>query len=207
MQIIKAGYEIMDPLDGRAILQKIEKIGRVCYKSEDKITENSCEKFVAGLIKRGHEAMLEHFSFSVKFIVDRGVSHELVRHRVASFAQESTRYCNYGKSGEVTFIKPFFFTPNTVEYDAWEMDVRTAEGAYLDLLDYGVTPQEARAVLPNSLKTEVVMTANLREWRHFFKLRAVGVTGAPHPQMMEVTVPLLKELQEIIPVVFEDLKV
>jgi len=211
MQIIKAGYEIMDPLDGRAILQKIEKVGRVCYKSEDKITEDSCERFVAGLIKRGHEAMLEHFSFSIKFIVDRGVSHELVRHRVASFAQESTRYCNYGKSGEVVFIKPDalyddFEDPHG-NYDTWCRSMSRAEKDYLYLLQNGATPQEARAVLPNSLKTEVVMTANLREWRHFFKLRAVGVTGAPHPQMLEVTVPLLKELQELIPIVFDDLKV
>ena len=106
MKIVKAGYEILDNLDGEAILKKIERIARVCYKSEDKITEGSAEKMVASLIKRGHEAMLEHYSFSVKFICDRGVSHELVRHRVASFAQESTRYCNYGHEGEITVIFP-----------------------------------------------------------------------------------------------------
>lgn len=205
MQIVKAGYEILDPLNGEEILKKIERVARVCYKSEDLIGEGTAERMVRSLIKRGHEAMLEHFSFSVKFTVDRGVSHEIVRHRVASFAQESTRYCNYGKSGEVTFIKPCFWDENSLEMDLWLDNCMMAEKDYLKLLEMGRTPQEARAVLPNSLKTEIVMTANLREWRHFLKLRAVGTTGKPHPQMSEVAVPLLKELQEKVPVVFEDL--
>lgn len=211
MKIVKAGYEILDNLDGEAILKKIERIARVCYKSEDKITEGSAEKMVASLIKRGHEAMLEHYSFSVKFICDRGVSHELVRHRVASFAQESTRYCNYGHEGEITVIFPFFFdtgmgtASNSLVYEEWKHSCEVAERKYISLLDKGATPQEARSVLPNSLKTEVVMTANLREWRHFFKLRAVGITGAPHLQMREVAVPLLKELRERVPIIFDDL--
>ena len=206
MRIVEAGYEIIDPLNGEEILKKIEKVARVCYKSEDKICEGSAERMVKALIARGHEAMLEHFSFSVKFTVDRGVSHEIVRHRVASFAQESTRYCNYGKSGEVVFIRPCFFDWAT-GMDKWVESCLEAEKAYIELLEVGRTPQEARAVLPNSLKTEVVMTANLREWRHFFKLRAVGTTGKPHPQMLEVTVPLLNELKKVIPVVFDDLVV
>lgn len=209
MQIIKAGYEIIDTLNGAEILKKIEKVARVCYKSEDKIGEGTAEKMVRALIKSNHLAMLEHFSFSVKFIVDRGVSHEIVRHRVASFAQESTRYCNYGKSGEVVFIEPLFWEPDysyVSAYDCWVEACSIAEKVYLDLLEKGATPQEARAVLPNSLKTEVVMTANLREWRHFFSLRACGSTGKPHPQMLEVAVPLLKELKELIPVVFDDLE-
>lgn len=205
MQIVQAGYEILDPLNGEEILKKIERIARVCYKSEDLIGEGTAERMVRALIKRGHEAMLEHFSFSVKFIVDRGVSHEIVRHRVASFAQESTRYCNYGKSGNVAFIRPCFFEEDTPEMDNWLDSCMRAESAYLYQLNKGRTPQEARAVLPTSLKTELVMTANLREWRHFFKLRAVGTTGKPHPQMIEVAVPLLKELQERVPVIFEDL--
>ena len=225
MQIVKAGYEILDPLNGEEILKKIERVARVCYKSEDLIGEGTAERMVRSLIKRGHEAMLEHFSFSVKFVVDRGVSHEIVRHRVASFAQESTRYCNYGnKGGEITVIKPCYLEDVDVDYvDAygevyleplegkesqlkhWVTSCRQAEKNYLGMLADGATPQEARAVLPNSLKTEIVMTANLREWRHFLKLRAVGTTGKPHPQMSEVAVPLLKELQEKIPVVFEDL--
>lgn len=207
MRVVKAGYEILDELNGVEILKKIERVARVCYKSEDKITEGSAEKMVKALIKRGHEAMLEHYSFSVKFIVDRGVSHEIVRHRVASFAQESTRYCNYGKSGDVVFIKPLFWENGSIEYNEWASACEMAESYYLSLLELKATPQEARSVLPNSLKTEVVMTANLREWRHFFKLRAVGVTGAPHPQMREVAIPLLKELQEKVPVIFDDLVV
>lgn len=205
MKIIKAGYEIMDPLNGEEILKKIERVARVCYKSEDKITAGSAEKMVRALIRSGHEAMLEHFSFSVKFTVDRGVSHELVRHRVASFAQESTRYCNYSKSGEITFIKPLFWDEGDVEYFSWRGACEVAEYEYCKLLNSGATPQEARSVLPNSLKTEVVMTANLREWRHFFKLRALGTTGKPHPQMVEVALPLLEECKKLIPVVFDDL--
>lgn len=211
MQVIKAGYEIMDPLNGAEILKKIEKVARVCYKSEDKITDGSAEKMVRALIKSNHTAMLEHFSFSVKFIVDRGVSHEIVRHRVASFAQESTRYCNYGsKGGEITVIEPCYLGADVDnwnrKYTAWESACLEAEESYLLMLEVGSTPQEARAVLPTSLKTEIVMTANLREWRHFFSLRACGATGKPHPQMLEVAVPLLQELKELIPVVFDDLE-
>ena len=213
MQVVSAGYEILDTLNGEEILKKIERVARVCYKSEDKIGEGTAEKMVKALIKRGHEAMLEHFSFSVKFTVDRGVSHELVRHRVASFAQESTRYCNYGKSGEVVFIDPVVLgLDDKVDKDGytakyfWEHSMEVAETTYKNMLEAGATPQEARAVLPNSLKTEVVMTANLREWRHFFSLRACGTTGKPHPQMLEVAVPLLKEVKSFIPVVFDDLE-
>lgn len=216
MQIIKAGYEILDELNGFEILKKIERVARVCYKSEDKITEGSAEKMVKALVKSGHEAMLEHYSFSVKFICDRGVSHELVRHRIASFAQESTRYCNYGsKGGEITVIEPCYLLVDGVgvsvdnwseRYGAWVHSCEEAEKSYLRMLADGATPQEARAVLPNSLKTEIVVTANLREWRHFFKLRACGTTGKPHPQMLEVAVPLLKEIKSLIPVVFDDLE-
>ena len=205
MKIIKTGFEIMDPLNGEEILKKIERVARVCYKSEDKITAGSAEKMVRALIRSGHEAMLEHFSFSVKFIVDRGVSHELVRHRVASFAQESTRYCNYGHAGEITVIEPVGIKEVASKWVEWKSAMRLAEDHYMDLLEKGATPQEARSVLPNSLKTEVVMTANLREWRHFFKLRALGTTGKPHPQMVEVALPLLEECKRMIPVVFDDL--
>lgn len=207
MQIIDAGYEILDGINGQKVLKKIEKIARLCYKSEDKITEGSAEKMVKALISRGHEAMLEHFSFSVKFTVDRGVSHEIVRHRIASYAQESTRYCNYGKADSITVIRPCYFKENTPEMDNWAESCIKAEKVYMKLLEKGATPQEARAVLPNSLKTEIVVTMNLRQWRHFFKLRAVGVTGAPHPQMLEVSVPLLEEVKSLIPIVFDDLEV
>lgn len=209
MRVVKAGYEILDELNGSEILKKIEKVARVCYKSEDKITEGSAEKMVRALVKSKHEAMLEHFSFSVKFICDRGVSHEIVRHRVASFAQESTRYCNYSKEGfggEIACIKPFYLVEGTQKYEEWVYLCKRAEQSYFYLLNSGCTPQEARAVLPNSLKTEIVVTANLREWRHFFNLRACGATGKPHPQMLEVAVPLLKEIKSLIPVIFDDLE-
>jgi thymidylate synthase (FAD) len=202
MKIIKAGYEIMDELNGEAILKKIELCGRVCYKSEEKITQGSAERFVRGIIKNGHESVLEHVSFSVRFIVDRGVSHELVRHRIASFSQESTRYCNYGHLEEITIIEPTYWNPSQPEYEAWRRGCEETEIAYMGLLVRGATPQEARSVLPNSLKTEVIMTANLREWRHFLRLRT---SKAAHPQMREVTIPLLQDLKTRIPVVFEDI--
>ena len=207
MQIVQAGYEILDDLNGDEILKKIEQVARVCYKSEDKICEGSAARLVKALVKSQHEAMLEHYSFSVKFTCDRGVSHEIVRHRVASFAQESTRYCNYGTAGgEVTFIRPCFFDEDSADMDNWVDSCMYAEKSYLNYLKEGRSPQEARAVLPNSLKTEVVMTANLREWKHFFSLRACGSTGIPHPQMLEVAVPLLIEVKSMIPVVFDDLE-
>lgn len=207
MRIIAPSTEILTPLDGDAILRHLELCGRVCYKSENRITPESAENFVRGIIARKHEAVLEHFSFSVRFIVDRGVSHEIVRHRLASYCQESTRYCNYSGDrfgNEITVIKPCFLFEGTNGYKKWAEACETAEREYFTLLDWGCTPQEARAVLPNSLKTELIMTANLREWRHFFKLRT---SPAAHPQMYEVTIPLLKEVQEKIPVIFEDLEV
>ena len=207
MKIINASTEILTPITGDEI-QRIEYAGRTCYKSEDKITDDSAKKFVENLIKRGHEAMLEHSSLSVKFICDRGVSHELVRHRLASFAQESTRYCNYSQDkfgNELTFIKPIFLEEGSDSYKYWENAMVDAENCYFSMLDFGCTPQEARSVLPNSIKTEIVMTANYREWRHFFWLRAAHKTGPAHPQMEELTVPLLYEVSGLIPVVFDDI--
>lgn len=207
MKTIKAGYEILTPITGEE-LKLIEIVGRTCYKSEDKITDDSAKKFVQMLIDRKHEAMLEHSSLTIKFICDRGVSHELVRHRLASFGQESTRYCNYSgdKFGkELTFISPCFFEFGSPGYHDWFVAMHNAEDSYMSLIENGATPQEARSVLPNSIKTEVVMTANYREWRHFFKLRAARATGPAHPQMEEITQPLLKELHERIPVIFDDI--
>ena len=209
MKIVKAGYEFITPIDGNVILERIEQIARVCYKSELKTKEGSAEKMVAALIKNGHEAMLEHCSFTVKFIVDRGISHEIVRHRMASYAQESTRYCNYIKEdfgSEITVIEPCYLEKDTMAYSLWNLACLNAEKAYFDLVDVGCTPEQARAVLPHSLKTEICVTMNLREWRHFFKLRAANKTGKAHPQMLEVTVPLLNELKSKIPVVFDDIK-
>lgn len=207
MKIISPSFEILTPLDGQTVLKHIELCGRVCYKSEDKITGTSAAAFVANIIKRGHEAVLEHFSVTVKFICDRGVSHELVRHRLASYCQESTRYCNYSKDGfggEITVIRPMFLAEGSTAMRHWVWACTQAEQSYFNMLTFGCMPQEARSVLPNSLKTEVVMTANLREWRHFFKLRTAP---AAHPQMRELTIPLLRRMQELVPVVFDDLEV
>lgn len=206
MKIIKPYAAICEPIDGHEILKKIERCGRVCYKSEDRITDNSAENFVANIIKRGHEAVLEHASVTVKFVVDRGVSHEIVRHRIASYCQESTRYCNYSKDSfgsEITIILPHYLTEDSTAYKIWKKSMSLSEAAYFLMLDVGCTPQEARAVLPNSLKTELVMTANLREWRTFFKLRT---HHSAHPQMVEVARPLLEQFKKVIPVVFDDIE-
>ena len=208
MKIIKAHAFIDSYMDGQEMIENIERIARTCYKSESKIDKNSAAKMISSLIKSGHESMLEHESVTVRFIVDRGVSHELVRHRLASFAQESTRYCNYSSdkfNSELTFIKPCFLDENTEGFKVWKGTMEMAEMIYKGLTRKGLTTEQARIVLPASLKTEVVMTANLREWRHFFKLRTVGTAGKPHPQMLEVTIPLLNEFKEQIPIVFDDL--
>lgn len=206
MKIIKPCVEFVTPVDGRSILKTLEICGRTCYKSENKITDNSAEKFVENIIKRGHEAVLEHCSITVRFICDRGISHELVRHRMASYCQESTRYCNYGKGkyeSEITVIEPCYFPQDTEEYGLWRHSCQEAEDCYMDMLGLGCSPQEARAVLPNSLKTEVVMTANMREWRHFLKLRC---SRAAHPQMRELAIELLRKLKDTVPVLFDDIE-
>jgi len=208
MKVISASTEILNPENFKDVEKYVEKIGRVCYKSEDLITDESANKFVKGIIKSGHETVIEHVSISVRFICDRGVSHELVRHRIASFSQESTRYCNYSKDkheNQITFIEPCFWERQTPHWYEWVDTMEKIEESYLRMIKNGAQPQQARAVLPNSLKTEIVMTCNLREWRHFFKLRALGTSGKPHPQMLELTIPLLKKFAELSPVVFGDL--
>lgn len=210
MQAIRAYTQIFNDFDGQKLIEKLEQVARTCYKSENKIKEGSANKMVAALIRSNHEAMLEHASITIKFVVDRGISHEIVRHRMASFAQESQRYCNYSKDEfgkEITFIIPDFLDYKSEGWNVWKNAMQEAEKAYFKMLELGFSPQEARAVLPNSTKTELVMTANLREWRHFFKLRAADATGAAHPQMKEVTIPLLAELKEMIPVIFDDIEV
>lgn len=205
MKIIKPSVEILTPVDGAAIMKHLEVCGRVCYKSEDKISDTSADTFLAGIIKRGHEAVVEHYSITVKFTCDRGVSHEIVRHRLASYCQESTRYCNYSKGdfgSEITVIEPLYFSDDSAGYRIWRRSCEAAENAYFDLLDLGCSPQEARAVLPNSLKTEVVMTADIREWRHFLRLRD---SLAAHPQMREVAHMLLLEFRRMMPILFGDI--
>lgn len=302
MKIVKPSHKILIP---ESPYKHIEKIGRICYKSEDAITDTSAEPFVQRLFNSGHHAMLEHFRFivevnymmytslsldkynkyirftddgryiisgssrglcdlykytdrvstkvaiahivnkivseydcqaifgdigkegvivdkymtvhrvikdfdelsdieynmhawySVHFVCDRGVTHEMVRHRDASFAQESTRYCNYSKGkydNEITVIEPLFWNPGAPKYNLWRLACEYSENMYLDLIKFGATPQEARSVLPNSLKTEIVITAQIYEWRHIFNLRVHGKTGAPHPQMKEVMEPVYNDM-------------
>ena len=210
MKTIKPYYQVLSEISGLQILKNIERAGRTCYKSEDLITNDRATSFVKMLLQKGHESVLEHEKISVLFICDRGVSHELVRHRLASFSQESTRYCDYAKdkfNNEITFIIPPFFEDDgdDVESDEaviWNTSMKNAENAYFNLIKLGWLPQQARSVLPNSLKTEIVITANLREWRLIFKQRT---STAAHPQMRELMCPLLNELKTLIPVAFDDI--
>lgn len=192
------------------LLRLIEKAGRVCYKSENAINgSESAERFIKGIISRGHEAVLEHGSITVKFICDRAISHELVRHRLAAYCQESTRYCCYAKEKfgkEITCIIPSQFINNTEceDFLYWKTVMEADEAFYMNCIEKGWTPQQARAVLPNSLKTEVYCTMDIREWRHFFKLRT---DKAAHPDMRYLATMTLNLFKEKFPLFFEDIEV
>ena len=209
MRIIDSKFIIESKIKSDEILKEIEIIGRTAYKSEKKISKNSAINFVKRLIRLKHFSVIEHYSITVRVICDRGISHEIVRHRIASYTQESTRYCNYSKGSfgrEITVIKPSFWDlsdpKDKQKYIIWKETLEEIENSYLKLLSLGATPQEARSVLPNSLKTEIVITMNLREWRHFFQLRT---TKKAHPQMNEIALPLLNELKKRIPIIFDDI--
>lgn len=197
MKIIKPEVYIENQ-EWSTILRRLELKGRICYKSEDRITEHSAGLFVKSLIQRGHLSVLEHVSVSVKFVSDRGISHEIVRHRIGAYSQESTRYCNFGN--EITVIEPVFF--NDDKRWRWRDGCSYSEEMYHTLLSQGASPQEARSVLPTSLKTELWVTYNLREWRHFFWMRTAK---AAHPQMRQVAIPLLLKFKELMPVIFADI--
>lgn len=205
MKVIQPSIEVLDQINGDEILKRIELIGRVCYKSEDKITTDSAKTFVSNILKSGHESVIEHEKISVRIICDRGVSHEIVRHRIASYSQESTRYCNYSKDkfgNELTVIKPLFWDEESDEYQLWYNTIKKIEETYNKMISRGIKPQEARSILPNSLKTEIVVTMNLREWRHFFRLRT---SMRAHPQMKEVADLILNEFKKEIPIIFDDI--
>lgn len=206
MKIIKPAVEFINKPDWEKAMKTIELCGRTCYKSEHRITDNSAKVFIKNLIKRGHEAVLEHFSFTVKFICDRGITHQIVRHRLSSFCQESTRYCRYDDDkfdNQISVIKPCFFEPGDNFYELWKQSCEQSEKAYFDLLEKGAKPEEARSVLPNSLKTELVMTTNIREWRHFLKLRS---SAAAHPQIRELAYMLLVLCDYENNVLFQDIQ-
>lgn len=212
MITIQPEIEILSTESYEDMLRRIEKIGRVCYKSEERIGEGTAEKFIAGIIKRGHESVIEHGSITVKVTCDRGVTHEIVRHRIASYSQESTRYCNYSKDkfgNQITCIDlatgfPMIWTTRTTVKNTrygrkqWKLQKQY----YFQMLELGAKPEEARSILPNSLKTEIVMTMNLREWRHFIRLRSAN---AAHPQMRQVSDLILKKFSEEYPLFFRDL--
>lgn len=205
MNVIEPQVDILFAPDGGAILKHLELAARTCYKSEDKITKDSATGLIRALIRSGHHSVIEHGSLSVRITCDRGISHEIVRHRLCSFSQESTRYANYAKQKfgrEITVIRPFFWREQDPKFLLWFKAMRAAEEAYLALIEAGATAQEARSVLPNSLKTEIVVTANLREWRHIFALRCAK---ASHPQIRQVMLPLLDTFNQKIPVIYDDL--
>lgn len=205
MKIIEPSIEILSDVNSNEIMKNIEICGRVCYKSENRISEESSKKFIKRIIASGHESVLEHEKITVKFICDRGVSHEIVRHRIASYSQESTRYCNYSQDkfgNELTLIKPFFWKEDEKKYEIWCDVMKKIEDSYNELISLGAKPEEARSILPNSLKTEIVVTMNIRELRYFLKLRT---SKNAHPQMREVANKLLKYVKETLPVFFEDI--
>ena len=205
VKVIKPSYEILTPIDGDNILKLIELAGRTCYKSHDLITPDSAKNFVSKIAQRGHESVIEHYNITVRFFCNRGFTHELVRHRLAAYSQESTRSCNYNKDkfgNEITVIKPFEVEEGTKEYELWLEAMQNAEKSYMAMIENGSKPENARGVLPIDIKTEIVITANIREWKHIFGLRT---SKAAHPSMRELMIPLLKDFQASIPVLFDDI--
>ncbi|MDR1160438.1 MAG: FAD-dependent thymidylate synthase [Syntrophomonadaceae bacterium] len=191
---------------GEAMTTRLERYARVCYKSEDKMAPGSKGgDFLKDKIAIGHESIIEHEKATVLLIIDRGISHEIVRHRIGAYSQESTRYCRYDRDkfgNEISVIEPFFWKNNEAAYKIWRKACQEAETAYMELLAMGCSAQEARSVLPNSLKTEIVVTYDMRSWRHFFQLRC---DRAAHPQMRQISIPLLLYFKEKLPYLFGDI--
>ena len=205
MQFIKSSVELLYPTfeEGRQALLRLESAGRTCYKSEDKVSPESAPKFARMILGRKHESVLEHITASFRIICDRGVTHEIVRHRLASYSQESTRYVNYAKRFGIQFVHPnSAFEMDSQSIRIWAEAMEATEKAYNGLIERGMVPEMARSVLPNATKTEIVMTANIREWCHFCTLRCAP---AAHPQMREVAKLILERLSEIWPEIFGDL--
>ena len=203
MKIVKPSFEILDEIDGHRMLKKIERAGRTCYQSFDRTSFDSHMRFAQMLIDSGHESVLEHEKVTVRIVCDRGVSHELVRHRIASFSQESTRYCNYGGK-DIEYIEPCYLVNKSLsDYLVWYNGCKHSEDSYNSMISMGRLPQECRAILPNSLKTEIVVTANLREWRTILKQRC---SAKAHPQFREISIPLLLAFRQLVPVVFDDIE-
>lgn len=204
MKIVDQSIEVLTKTPYEDAVSLVEEAGRTCYKSETKGTVEGAEKFIRGIIKRGHESVIEHFTITVRVITDRGTTHQIVRHRLASYSQESTRYCNYSKDkfgNEITVIKPNF-NEDSLNYKNWKACCEDSEIAYLHLLGDGATSEQARAVLPTCLKTELVMTMNTREWRHFLKMR---LDKAAQKEIRDLSQMILDQFKEKYPVFFEDI--
>lgn len=213
MKIIEPSFEVLTPFGrltaftGFDMLKFIERMARISHRSEDKQTDTSWKRFIqAVVLEHGDWSVTEHATATVIFRVDRGVTHELVRHRLFSFTQESTRFVNYGKQTDLEFIQPARIEDGGHVYSnipTWEKAVAVSEQAYLELLRNGVRPQEARSVLPNALAATIAVTGNLRNWRHFFLMRSSRET---HPDFRRVVDPLLKTFQENIPLLYDDIE-
>jgi thymidylate synthase (FAD) len=208
MRIIKPAFIIEDEalglLNSDTTLKLIEKLTRRCYKSEDKITPDSAGPFLDKVLHTfKHEGIADHRVITVSFFTDRGVSHELVRHRVAAYLQESTRYVDYSKKG-MTFVQPPWARPGQDGWEEFVGELKQCEERYMRWREFGWKPQEARGFLPHFVKTEIGATLNFTSWRNFFKKRC---HPAAHPQIRQLAVPLLREFKRLIPVFFDDLEV
>ena len=206
MKIVQAQVIPITPLNGQAILKRIEEIARTCYRSEDKITADgkSAEQIVKALVNAGHWAMLEHATISMRYVSNIAAYKDLTRQRMASYAVESTRWCSYNKGkfgSEIKFLDPIEIPKDTIKYQVWLNAMQQAEKNYMDLASMGAKPDELSLVLPQSTAAEFVITANLREWAHIFGLRAVGHS---RPCVREIMIPTLQLFHREIPIVFDD---
>ncbi len=204
MKVVDPSFEILQAPPMEAAYTVIDTAGRVCYRSEPKHGQEA--RFIKKIVCAGHESVIEHISVTAKIVCDRGVSHELVRHRLASYSQESTRYANYAKARfgrQITVVRPPFWKKTDPKYTAWHWAMGACENQYLELLDRGAKPEEARGVLPNSLATTVVVSANIREWRHIFRLR---LSSRAHPQIRQVMLMGLEQMEQLYPALFDDIR-
>ena len=205
MKLIEPEVFVED-YDGKEIMRRIERACRICYRSEDKITDTSYKNLLNNCINRGHESVLEHEKISVKLVGDIGTYKDLTRNRIASFSIESTRYCNYGKDkfgNELKFMRPVHIEEGTKEYEIWEECMKNVEKAYIEMSSLGCLPDQLRMLLPHSTAAEYALTANIREWRHIFSLRCSSHT---HPAIRQLLIPLLLKFKEDMPELFNEVE-
>ena len=204
MKIVEPWVEV-EKIDGTKIMKRIERACRTCYRSEGKITEDSYKNLIKNCITRGHESVLEHEKVTVRIYSDIGSYKDLTRHRFASFSVESTRYCSYDKDkygNEIKFINPVYIEDKKV-YELWQKTMQEIEKNYIEMKKLGATTDMCREVLPHSTAAEYTMTANIREWKHIFSLRA---NNHVHPSIRQITIPLLKYFQKEMPEIFGNIE-